>query len=143
MSIFNCLNPIYTLNPIQKKTCPNTLGLISGSIVFIICLFLGYSIHTEDVKKFERNTVDANGNKPKKPNLGSTMFGAFICGLIMSVLVYFGTKFFFKIRVTQNDSIIQNYMDTYKMSEQEAINQLSRLRQQKELASAFRQGSIR
>ena len=143
MSIFNCLNPIYTMSPSDQQTCPHTLGLITAGFIFLFILFVGYSVHMQNVKKFEKQEIDEHGNRPDKPNLGNTMIVAFICGLLLAAMAYFITKFMFNITVSQNDAMIKNYMENMGMSRIQAQERLSATRENQNLAAAFRDGNRR
>jgi len=133
MSIFNCLNPVYTMNENQKKTCPRTLGLIYATVVVIITLIGGVYIYFDNSKK----TEDAVNDKEEKSSKLASIISSLICGIIIAISVYFGSQFFFNIRVTQNESMIQTYMDT-GMTRANAIGKIARLRQNQELTAATR-----
>ena len=134
ISIFNCLNPIYAMTELQKKTCPETIGKIWAVIIFIICLFFGYSSYNQNVKDYEKQ-----GSPPgERPELISTMFGFFVCGLFTAVVFYYLIKFSFNIQITQNESMINAYMNTHNYDRSEAIRELARIRQNQNLANAMR-----
>ena len=140
MSIFNCLNPIYSMSPSDQQTCPHTLGLIIAGFIFLFILIVGYSLHMQEVKKFEKQEIDEHGNRPDKPNLGNTMIVAFICGLLLAAMAYFITKFMFNITVSQNDAMVRNYMDNMGMTRDQALRMVAETRRNRDLVAAVRDG---
>ena len=123
MSNIDCLIPTYVMNDFQKKTCGHTLGKISAIIVFVILLIIFLFSYLPKI--LEKGKKD-DEEKKKEDKVTALLIFTFI--FIISMVVYFIRKFFFKIEISQDNSMIQNFMKK-GMTETEAIKELAKVRQ--------------
>ena len=133
MSKLDCLIPTYVMNDFQKETCGHTLGKISAIIIFFILLIIFSFIYLPQILKKKKE--DDEENKKKDKVKGSTLIIILICILLVSIAVYFIRIFFFKVEISQDKSMIQNFMKNYGMTETEAIKEIAKVRQIQALAN--------
>ena len=68
MSIFNCLNPIYTMSSSDQQL--TTYIGINWRSCCIFCMYRSWCFYTyKRCKKFENQEIDEHGNRPDRPNL--------------------------------------------------------------------------
>ena len=140
MSNTDCFIPTYIMNDFQKETCGHTLGKVSALVIFFILLIFFSFIYLPRIFKKKKDEDDKENKKKDKVKI-STLVIIFICILIVSIAVYFIRIFFFKVEISQDESMIQNFMNNYKMTETEAIKEIAKVRQMDAFRNRHRRGT--
>ena len=148
MRYFNCLNPVHTLSELQMSSCPKIVARTASIIFFTIiimlalCTFLvlkfgdpveendSESTSSSTVQTFENFSRYSRSNRSKNSkSLGKLQkekqkyvpLGMVACAIIFSIFIYLGVFRIFKLKINRHKSIIDNYMDKYGVSKEQAI----------------------